>query len=180
MGTPRVGISTSEYGQDYRLGYGLGLLNRPGSRSPAPGEPDAGRHEQRGARAGQPRLVEPDEQPDHRSEHRKTNERRDKDGYGARRHRAHRHTRKQPANEESPRNSTGQCRARASFSFLRKMSQRQEIISPRATTRTSWPLRQIVRVPQSSLVMASKIARQRFSSPRCAQNQPEVTSTHMV
>ena len=32
VGTPRVGISTSEYGQDYRLGYGLGyglgLLNR--------------------------------------------------------------------------------------------------------------------------------------------------------
>ena len=28
VGTPRIGISTSEYGQDYRLGYGLGLLNR--------------------------------------------------------------------------------------------------------------------------------------------------------
>ena len=28
VGTPRVGISTSEYGQDYRLGYGLGLLDR--------------------------------------------------------------------------------------------------------------------------------------------------------
>ena len=28
VGTPRVGFSTSEYGQDYRAGYGLGLLNR--------------------------------------------------------------------------------------------------------------------------------------------------------
>ena len=28
VGTPRVGFSTSEYGQDYRAGYGLGLLDR--------------------------------------------------------------------------------------------------------------------------------------------------------
>ena len=28
VGTPRVGISTSEYGRDYRVGYGLGLLDR--------------------------------------------------------------------------------------------------------------------------------------------------------
>ena len=28
VGTPRVGFSTSEYGQDYRVGYGLGVLNR--------------------------------------------------------------------------------------------------------------------------------------------------------
>ena len=28
VGTPRVGFSTSEYGRDYRVGYGLGLLNR--------------------------------------------------------------------------------------------------------------------------------------------------------
>ena len=28
VGTPRVGFSTSEYGRDYRAGYGLGLLNR--------------------------------------------------------------------------------------------------------------------------------------------------------
>ena len=28
VGTPRVGFSTSEYGQDYRVGYGLGLLDR--------------------------------------------------------------------------------------------------------------------------------------------------------
>ena len=28
VGTPRVGFSTSEYGRDYRLGYGLGVLNR--------------------------------------------------------------------------------------------------------------------------------------------------------
>ena len=28
VGTPRVGFSTSQYGQDYRVGYGLGLLDR--------------------------------------------------------------------------------------------------------------------------------------------------------
>ena len=28
VGTPRVGFSTSEYGRDYRAGYGLGLLNQ--------------------------------------------------------------------------------------------------------------------------------------------------------
>ena len=28
VGTPRVGFSTSEYGQDYRVGYGLGVLER--------------------------------------------------------------------------------------------------------------------------------------------------------
>ena len=28
MGTPRVGFSTSEYGRDYRVGYGLGVLDR--------------------------------------------------------------------------------------------------------------------------------------------------------
>ena len=28
VGTPRVGFSTSEYGEDYRVGYGLGLLDR--------------------------------------------------------------------------------------------------------------------------------------------------------
>ena len=28
VGTPRVGVSTSEYGRDYRLGYRLGMLNR--------------------------------------------------------------------------------------------------------------------------------------------------------
>ena len=28
VGTPRVGFSTSEYGQDYRVGYGLGMLDR--------------------------------------------------------------------------------------------------------------------------------------------------------
>ena len=27
VGTPRVGVSTSEHGRDYRLGYGLGVLN---------------------------------------------------------------------------------------------------------------------------------------------------------
>ena len=28
VGTPRVGFSTSEYGRDYRIGYGLGVLDR--------------------------------------------------------------------------------------------------------------------------------------------------------
>ena len=28
VGTPRVGFGTSEYGQDYRVGYGLGVLDR--------------------------------------------------------------------------------------------------------------------------------------------------------
>ena len=28
VGTPRVGFSTSEYGQEYRMGYGLGVLDR--------------------------------------------------------------------------------------------------------------------------------------------------------
>ena len=28
VGTPRIGFSTSEYGQDYRVGYGLGVLDR--------------------------------------------------------------------------------------------------------------------------------------------------------
>ena len=28
VGMPRVGFSTSEYGRDYRVGYGLGVLDR--------------------------------------------------------------------------------------------------------------------------------------------------------
>ena len=28
VGAPRVGVSTSEYGRDYRIGYGLGVLDR--------------------------------------------------------------------------------------------------------------------------------------------------------
>ena len=28
MGTPRAGFSTSEHGRDYRIGYGLGVLDR--------------------------------------------------------------------------------------------------------------------------------------------------------
>ena len=28
VGPPRFGVSTSEYGRDYRVGYGLGVLNR--------------------------------------------------------------------------------------------------------------------------------------------------------
>ena len=27
-GTPRIGFTSSEYGRDYRVGYGLGLLDR--------------------------------------------------------------------------------------------------------------------------------------------------------
>ena len=33
VGTPRVGFTTSEYGQDYRVGYGLGVLDRESSTS---------------------------------------------------------------------------------------------------------------------------------------------------
>ena len=28
VGTPRVGVSTSTYGRDYRVGYGLGVLDQ--------------------------------------------------------------------------------------------------------------------------------------------------------
>ena len=28
VGTPRVGVATSQYGRDYRVGYGLGVLDR--------------------------------------------------------------------------------------------------------------------------------------------------------
>ena len=28
VGTPRVGLSNSHYGRDYRVGYGLGVLDR--------------------------------------------------------------------------------------------------------------------------------------------------------
>ena len=28
VGTPRAGFSTSEYGRDYRVGYGLGVLDQ--------------------------------------------------------------------------------------------------------------------------------------------------------
>ena len=28
VGTPRIGFSTSEFGPDYRVGYGLGVLDR--------------------------------------------------------------------------------------------------------------------------------------------------------
>ncbi len=28
MGTPRAGFGTSEYGRDYRVGYGLAVLDR--------------------------------------------------------------------------------------------------------------------------------------------------------
>ena len=30
VGTPRVGLTTSEYGRDYRLGYSLGALGTEG------------------------------------------------------------------------------------------------------------------------------------------------------
>ena len=32
MGTPRVGFNTSAYGRDYRVGYGLGVLDRESLR----------------------------------------------------------------------------------------------------------------------------------------------------
>ena len=32
MGTPRVGVATSEYGRDYRVGYGLGVLGGEGTK----------------------------------------------------------------------------------------------------------------------------------------------------
>ena len=28
VGTPRVGLTTSQYGRDYRVGYGFGVLDR--------------------------------------------------------------------------------------------------------------------------------------------------------
>ena len=28
VGTPRIGLTTSEHGRDYRVGYGLGVLDR--------------------------------------------------------------------------------------------------------------------------------------------------------
>ena len=65
VGTPRVGFSTSEYGQDYRVGYGLGLLDRGSlnfqlwGRGATPQQSDAGRRERRGARAGHAGLVDP-------------------------------------------------------------------------------------------------------------------------
>ena len=64
VGTPRVGFSTSEYGRDYRAGYGLGAAEpgepkpRAGGRGAAPEQSDAGWHEQRRARAGHRGLVE--------------------------------------------------------------------------------------------------------------------------
>ena len=30
VGTPRVGLTSSQYGRDYRVGYGLGVLDRGG------------------------------------------------------------------------------------------------------------------------------------------------------
>ena len=62
-GTPRVGFSTSEYGQDYRVGYGLGVLDREslnlelGVDAQRRTSPLLGRNEQRGARAGHSGLV---------------------------------------------------------------------------------------------------------------------------
>ncbi len=32
VGTPRVGVRTSEYGRDYRLGYSLGALGGEGTK----------------------------------------------------------------------------------------------------------------------------------------------------
>ncbi len=63
VGTPRVGVATSQYGRDYRVGYGLGVLDRgrrelrAGRRRAAPGESDAGRGQQRVPGPGHARLV---------------------------------------------------------------------------------------------------------------------------
>ena len=47
VGTPRVGVRTSEYGQDYRLGYGVEVLEEGPLRAAA---------RRRGRTAGEPRL----------------------------------------------------------------------------------------------------------------------------
>ena len=48
VGTPRVGLRTSEYGRDYRVGYGVQILARRGAAPAAAGR--------RGRTTGQPRL----------------------------------------------------------------------------------------------------------------------------
>ena len=63
VGTPRVGFSTSEHGRDYRVGYGLGVLEQGnvnfelGGGRAAPGEPDGGRYQQRVPRPREAGLV---------------------------------------------------------------------------------------------------------------------------
>ena len=63
VGTPTVGVGTSAYGRDYRLGYRLGALGGAGDdgrvwcRCAAAGEPPGGRHGSRRARAGHGGLV---------------------------------------------------------------------------------------------------------------------------
>ena len=56
VGTPRVGFSASEYGKDYRVGYGLGVLNRESLNFELPGgDGPAGAHAVSSRRQG--RLV---------------------------------------------------------------------------------------------------------------------------
>ena len=63
VGTLRVGLTTSQYGRDYQVGYGLGVLDRErqlraGSRCTAAGEPDPRRGQQRTHGPGHARLLE--------------------------------------------------------------------------------------------------------------------------
>ena len=63
VGTPRVGVGTSEWGREYRLGYHLGgpgrrgVGSRAGRRGAAPGEPGAPRPGSGRPRAGHGALV---------------------------------------------------------------------------------------------------------------------------
>ena len=63
VGTPRVGLATSQYGREYQVGYVLGVLAQgrvhfgAGRRRAAAGEPGARRSEQRADWPGDPRLV---------------------------------------------------------------------------------------------------------------------------
>ena len=65
----RVGLTTSEYGRDYRVGYGLGVLDRGklnfelGVDAATAGDADAGRSQQRTHGPGHARLVGAAAQP---------------------------------------------------------------------------------------------------------------------
>ena len=64
VGTPRVGLTTSEYGRDHPVGYGLGVLDRrkrelgARGRRAAARDVDAGPSQQRVHEPGHARLVE--------------------------------------------------------------------------------------------------------------------------